>query len=131
MIQVGSILKVCDKTGVSLVQCIKVFGPSKKRIAFIGDIILVSVKHINPKKFKDMKLFKKKRFFTGTLHRGLIIRSKTNFRRSNTIFIKFNENSVVLVNKRKVPISNRVYGPVLLELCRKIPSLGCITRYMI
>jgi len=131
MIQVGSILKVCDKTGVSLVKCVKVYGPLKKRIALIGDVILVSVKHINPKKFIKMKLFKRKRFFKGTLHRGLIVRSKINFKRSNNVFIKFSENAVILVNKRTVPISNRVYGPILLELCRKLPSLGCITRNMI
>ena len=45
MIQLGSILKVTDKTGVVLVQCIKILGvSSKKKIAFIGDVILVSVK---------------------------------------------------------------------------------------
>lgn len=131
MIQVGTILKVCDKTGVSLVQCIKVLGPYKKRIAYIGDVVLVSVVHINPKKFVNMKLFKRKRFFKGTLHRGLIIRTKTNYMRANKIFIKFNENSVVLVNRKVVPISNRVYGPILVELCRRLPSLGCISRYMI
>jgi len=131
MIQVGSLLKVSDKSGVSIVQCIKVIGSYKKRIGYIGDIILISIKHINPKKFKKMKLFKRKRFFKGTIHRGLIIRSKINFKRSNGIFIKFNENSIVLVNKKIVPISNRVYGPILIELCRKLPSLGCVTRYMI
>jgi len=131
MIQVGTILKVCDKSGVSLVQCIKVIGSYKKRIGYIGDIILVSVKHINPKKFVKMKLFKRKRFFKGTIHRGLIVRSKINYKRSNGIFIKFNENSIVLVNKKIVPISNRVYGPILIELCRRFASLGCVTRYMI
>jgi hypothetical protein len=30
-----------------------------------------------------------------------------------------------------VPVSNRVYGPVLTELARKWPSLGCVVRYMI
>jgi large subunit ribosomal protein L14 len=131
MVQVGTILKVCDKTGVVLVQCIKVLGSAKKRIAYIGDVILVSVKRINPKKFHKVKLFKKKKFFKGTMHRALIIRSKTNFRRGPGIYIRFNENSVVLVNKRIVPISNRVYGPVLRELCMRLPSLGCVTRYMI
>jgi len=131
MIQVGTILKVTDKTGVSLVRCIKVLGPYKKKIAYLGDVILVSVKHINPKKFKNMKLFKRKRFLKGTIHRGLIIRTKINYKRSNGVFIRFNENSVVLVNKKSVPISNRVYGPVLIELCRKLPSLGCVCRYMI
>jgi large subunit ribosomal protein L14 len=131
MIQVGTILKVCDKTGVSSVQCIKVLGPYKKRIAFIGDVIIVSVLHINSKKFQNMKLFKRKRFLKGTLHRGLIVRTLVNYKRTNQIFLRFNENSVVLVNKKVVPISNRVYGPILIELCRKLPSLGCITRFMI
>lgn len=131
MIQVGTILKVCDKTGVSTVQCIKVLGPYKKRIAYIGDVIIVSVIHINSKKFQNMKLFKRKRFLKGTLHRGLIVRTLCNFKRTSQIFLRFNENSVVLVNKKVVPISNRVYGPILIELCRKLPSLGCITRFMI
>jgi large subunit ribosomal protein L14 len=119
MIQVGTILKVCDKTGVSLVKCIKVLGPYKKRIAYIGDVILVSVVHINPKKFQNMKLFKRKRFFKGTLHRALVLRTKINYKRANGIYIKFDENSVALVNRKVVPISNRIYGPVLMELCRK------------
>jgi len=43
MIQLGSIIKVTDKTCVVLAQCIKIPGPKKKKIAYIGDIILVSV----------------------------------------------------------------------------------------
>lgn len=131
MIQVGSILKVCDKTGVVLVQCIKVLGSSKKRIAKIGDVVIVSVQHINPRKFKNVKLFRRKKFIKGTIHRGLVIRSKVNYQRMLGVYIKFDENSVVLVNKRFIPISNRVYGPVLRELCMRFPSLGCITRLMI
>lgn len=131
MIQVGTILKVCDKTGVVLARCVKVFGPAKKRIAYIGDVVLVAVKRINPKKFHGVKLFKRKKFFKGTLHRALVVRSKVNFCRHPGIFIRFNENSVVLVNKRIVPISNRVYGPILRELCMRLPSLGCVTRFMI
>jgi large subunit ribosomal protein L14 len=131
MIQVGTIIKICDKSGVNNAQCIKVIGPYKKRIAFIGDIIIISVISINTKKFINMKLFKKKRFLKGTLHRGLIVRTKTLYKRANQILIKFNENSIILINKKKVPISNRIYGPILIELCRELPSLGCITRYMI
>jgi large subunit ribosomal protein L14 len=131
MIQVGTILRVDDKTGVTLAQCIKVLGQSKKRIATIGDMVLVSVQQINSKKFQNMKFFKRKRFFKGTIHRGLIIRTKINFERSKGIFIKFNENSIILVNRKSIPISNRVYSVVLVELCRKLPSLGCVVRYMI
>ncbi len=131
MIQVGTILKVSDKTGVTLAQCIKVLGPAKKRIAVLGEVILVSVQQINPKKFQNMKFFKRKRFFKGTLHRGLIIRTKVNYERSTGIFIKFSENCLILVNRKSIPISNRIYGVVLLELCRRLPSLGCVVRYMI
>jgi large subunit ribosomal protein L14 len=131
MIQSGTILKVSDKTGVVLVQCIKVLGTSKKRLASLGDVILVSVKRINPKRFKNVKLFRRKKFFKGTLHRGLIIRTKVNFERIPGLFIRFNENTVILVNKKNVPISNRIYGPVIRELCMRLPSLGCITRVMI
>ncbi len=131
MIQVASLLKVVDKTGITSVKCIKVLSTIKNRIANIGQVIVVSVHRLNPKKFQKVKLFKKKKFLKGTLHRGLIIRSCVNFKRMSSIFLKFNENSVVLVNKRAVPVSNRVYGPVLRELCMRLPSLGCVTRYMI
>lgn len=131
MIQVSSLLKVVDKTGITSVKCIKVLSTIKNRIACIGDVIVVSVYRLNPKKFHKVKLFKKKKFLKGTLHRGLILRSCVNFKRMSSIFLKFNENSVVLVNKRVVPVSNRVYGPVLRELCMRLPSLGCITRFMI
>lgn len=131
MIQVSSLLKVVDKTGITLVKCIKVLSTVKNRIAYIGDVIVVSVFRLNPKKFQKVKLFKKKKFLKGTLHRGLIIRSCVNFKRMSSIYLKFNENSVILVNKRVVPVSNRVYGPIPRELCMRLPSLGCITRYMI
>jgi len=131
MIQLGTILRVTDKTGVVLVQCIKVLGYAKRRIAYIGDVIVVTVKRINPKKFHKVKLFRKKKFFKGTIHRGLVVRAKTNYCRRAGVFIRFNENAVVLVNRRIVPISNRVFGPILRELCMRFPSLGCTTRYMI
>jgi len=131
MVQVGTILKVCDKSGVNLVRCIKVIGPSKKRIAKLGDVILVSIRQLNPKKFVDMKEHKKKRFKIGAIHRALVVRTKVNYQRAHNVFIKFNENTVVLVNKAVVPITNEVYGPITIELCRKWPSLGCITYHMV
>jgi large subunit ribosomal protein L14 len=130
MIQVSTVLKVVDKTGVTLVRCIKVLNAGKNRISSIGKVIIVAVRRLNPKKFKNVKLFKKKKFFKGTLHRALIIRSRFYFKRMSSIFITFNENSVVIVNRRAVPISNRVYGPVLRELCMQMPSLGCVSRFM-
>jgi large subunit ribosomal protein L14 len=131
MIQDGTIVKVCDKTGVVLGICIKVLGHAKKRIAILGDVIIISVRRINPKKFHKVKLFRRKKFFKGTMHRALVVRTRVNYSRVPGLFICFSENSVVIVNKRIVPVSNRVYGPVIRELCMRLPSLGCITRVMI
>lgn len=130
MIQVGSILKVTDKTGVMFAQCIKVLGSSKSRIAYLGDIVIVTIIRINPRKFVNAKDRWKQRFLRGTIHRGLLIRTKVNFCRTPGIFLKFTENTVVLVTRQGVPVSNKVYGPVLLELCKKWPSLGCVSNYM-
>lgn len=131
MIQQGSILNVNDKTGVILVQCIKVFGSSKKRIAFLGDVILVVIKKVVIRSNLKHSARKRRRFFEGGLSRALLVRTKTNFCRLPGFFIKFNENSVVLVSKKVIPVSKRAYGPILKELCIKTPSLGYISRFII
>jgi len=99
MIQLGTVVKVCDKTGVVLGICIKVLGHARKRIALLGDVIVIAVRKINPKKFHKVKLFRRKKFFKGTLHRALIVRTKINYCRVVGLFIRFNENSVVIVIK--------------------------------
>jgi large subunit ribosomal protein L14 len=131
MIQLGSIVKVTDKTGVILGRCVKVLGSRRNRIAFLGDVVLVSVRKININRFRRLKVRWRKRFALGTLHRALVIRSKVNFCRLPGVFIKFGENAVVLVNKRVVPVSNRIYGPVMREFCMRWPSIGCVTRCLV
>jgi large subunit ribosomal protein L14 len=131
MVQAGSLLKVVDKSGVTLVRCIKVLTSIKSRIAYIGDMLIVSVRRVNPKKLKRVKLLKRKRYYKGTIHRAMLIRSCVMFKRTPSVLIKFNENSVIFVNKKRVPLTNRVYGPILRELCMLAPALGCITRFMI
>jgi len=131
MVQVGTVLRVSDKTGVVLGQCIKVLGSTKKKIAKLGDFLLISVKWINVKRFKFLKARLRKRYYLGTLHRALLVRSKKNFCRFPGIFLKFDENAVVIINKKVVPLSNRVYGPILKEFCMRWPSLGCVTRCVV
>jgi len=131
MIQCGTILRVIDKTSVVLGRCIKVFGSTKKRIANLGDVVLITVRWLNAKKFSLLKPRIRKRFNFGTLHRALVVRTKVNYCRFPGAFIRFDENAVVLVTRKVIPVSNRVYGPILKELCMKWPSLGCVTRCII
>jgi len=83
------------------------------------------------KKFILLKVRLQKKFFKGSIHRGLIIRTKVNYARLSGVYIKFGENTIVLVTKNVVPVSNRIYGPVLREICMRWPSVGCVSNCII
>jgi len=129
MIQQGTVLNVCDKTGVISVRCVKILGLANKRTASYGDIVLVSIIRINNKKMIGDGL-KKLRFAKGTLHRGLIVRTKTKFFRDSGSSLYFDDSAVVLINESFIPLSNRLFGPIMKELCVKYLPLGSIAKYI-
>jgi len=106
MIQMQSILKVADNSGGKKVQCIKVLGGSKKRFATVGDIIKISVKEALP----NAKVQK------GSVYSAVIVRTRKEVARKDGSFIKFNDNSVVILNAAYEPIATRIFGPVAREL---------------
>ena len=119
MIQLRTSLLGTDKTTIVKAYCIKVLKSTKNRIALLGDVVIICVNSVNMKKFIKLKTRFQKRFYVGSMHRGLVIRTKVNYLRINSIFLKFNENSIVIVSKQVVPLSNKVYGPVLREFCMR------------
>ncbi len=131
MIQLKTFLLGTDKTAIVKVYCIKVLKSTKTRIALLGDLIIICVNSVNMKKFIKLKARFQKFFNVGSMHRALVVRTKVNYRRINDIFLKFNENSIVIVSKQVVPLSNKVYGPILREFCMKWPSLGCVSTCII
>ena len=106
MIQVHTRLKVADNSGARSVMCIKVLGGSRRRYAGIGDIIKVSIKDAIP-------LGKVKK---GEVSFALVVRTKSGVRRSDGSLIRFDDNSVVLLNSQMQAIGTRVFGPVTREL---------------
>lgn len=128
MLQLTSYLKVCDRTGIVTGQCIKVLGPRKKLIGKLGDMILVTVKRVNVRRLSFVKVRLQKRFQRGTLHRVLILRTQVNYQRQSYAYIRFNENAAIVVNRRRIPISNRMYGPLIREFSLRWPWLGCVSR---
>ena len=104
-----SVLDVADNSGAKRVMCIKVLGGSHRMFAHIGDVIVVSVKDAIP----NGKIKK------GEVHRALIVRTKVGVRRGDGSMIKFDTNSVVLLNKQGEPLGTRVFGPVTRELRAK------------
>jgi large subunit ribosomal protein L14 len=109
MIQMQSRLRVADNSGAREVQCLKVLGGTKRRSAHIGDIIVVSVKDALP----NSKIKK------GEVAKAVIVRTIQKLRRPDGSYIRFDDNSAVLINAAKEPIGTRIFGPVARELRAK------------
>ena len=109
MIQMQSVLDVADNSGARRVFCVKVLGGSRRRYASIGDIIVVSVKEALP----GARVKKKQ------LHKAVIVRTKKEIGRTDGTYIRFDDNSVVLVDNNREPIGTRIFGPVARELRAK------------
>lgn len=109
MIQMQTRLRVADNSGAREVQCLKVLGGTKRRSASIGDIIVVSVKDALP----NSKIKK------GEVAKAVIVRTIQKLRRPDGSYIRFDDNSAVLINAAKEPIGTRIFGPVARELRAK------------
>ena len=109
MIQTQSVLDVADNSGARKVMCIKVLGGSKRRYATIGDIIVVAVKEAIP----NAKVKK------GDVAKAVIVRTAKEIGRADGSYIRFDNNSAVLVDNQHEPIGTRIFGPVARELRAK------------
>ncbi|MCP4715576.1 MAG: 50S ribosomal protein L14 [Deltaproteobacteria bacterium] len=109
MIQMQSMLVAADNSGAKKLQCIKVLGGSRRRYAHLGDVIVVSVKEAIP----NSKVKK------GTVMKAVIVRLKKETRRTDGSYVRFDENSAVLINPANEPIGTRIFGPVARELRAK------------
>lgn len=131
MIYPGTVLDVVDNTGVLKARCIKVYGGTKENYAKIGDTILVVVVTYTLKRGFLLDKKKKERFLKGKKHRALVIRVKQIYKRNYGVFIRFSDNAIILINKRKLPLSKRVSGPILYELLEKYPVIGILARWLV
>jgi large subunit ribosomal protein L14 len=110
MVQPESMLKVADNSGAKLVKVIRVLGGYRKRYARIGDIITVTVKLAVPR-----GLVKK-----GEVQHAVLVRQKKELRRKDGTYIRFDENAVVLVDRKSKEMKGtRIFGPVARELRAK------------
>lgn len=110
MIQHRSMLKVADNSGAKKLQCIRVLGGYKKRYAMIGDIITCAVKEAVPR-----AAIKK-----GDVIHAVIVRQRKEMRRPDGTYIRFDDNAVVVVDKKSKEMKGtRVFGPIARELRNK------------
>jgi large subunit ribosomal protein L14 len=109
MIQMQTRLQVADNSGARELMCFKVLGGSQRRYASIGDIIVCSVKDALP----NSKVKK------GDVVKAVIVRSRSKLRRPDGTYIRFDDNSAVLVKADNEPVGTRIFGPVARELRAK------------
>lgn len=109
MIQIRSMLDVADNSGARRVQCIKVLGGTRRKYAGIGDVIVVAVKEAIP----ASKIRK------GDVKRAVVVRTKKEVPRLDGSYIRFDDNSAVLITPDKEPVGTRIFGPVARELRAK------------
>jgi large subunit ribosomal protein L14 len=109
MIQMQTRLDVADNSGARSVMCIKVLGGTRRKYASIGDIIVVSVKDASP----NSKVKK------GDIMKAVIVRTRKEINRHDGSYIRFDNNSAVLINPQNEPVGTRIFGPVARELRAK------------
>lgn len=110
MIQEQTMLKSADNTGAKKLKCFKVLGGSRRRYATLGDIVVCAIKEAAPH-----SVAKKSQVVY-----GVVVRQKKEYRRKNGTYIRFDDNAVVIIDKKSgEPIGTRILGPVARELRAK------------
>ena len=109
MIQMQTVLDVADNSGAKKLMCVKVLGGSRRRYATIGDVVVVSIREAMP----NSKVKK------GDVAKAVVVRTSKEIRRADGSYIRFDNNSAVLVNAQGEPVGTRIFGPVARELRAK------------
>ncbi len=109
MIQVYTMLNIADNSGAKTAQCIRVLGGTRRRYARVGDIIVCAVKSAIPN--GNVK--------KGTVVKAVVVRTRKEIGRKDGSYIRFGENSAVIITDDKEPVGTRIFGPVARELREK------------
>lgn len=107
MIHEETKLAVADNSGAKLLKVIRVLGATRRRYAYLGDIIVASVKLADPQ-----GMVKK-----GDVVRAVLVRSRKEAKRPDGSAIRFDDNAAVILQKEsQEPVGTRVFGPIAREV---------------
>lgn len=112
MIQQESRVDVADNSGAKIAYVIRVLGRSSARGKFtrpaasLGDRVVCSVKKALPG--SDIK--------SGTIVKGVVVRTNYPVRRSDGSYVRFDKNAIVLIDDNGNPRGTRIFGAVAREL---------------
>jgi large subunit ribosomal protein L14 len=106
MIQVGTILNAIDNSGAKKVCCIKVMKGFRQRYAFLGDLVMISIKSLRKRRKSTSKTKK------GQVYKALIVRTKVGVKSYSGDKVRFLDNCVILLNKQDKFVGTRVLSPL-------------------
>ena len=106
MVQERAMLDVADNSGAKVVQVIRVIGSTRKRYAYLGDMVKVAVKKAIPGGVAKKS----------DVYDAVVVRTRKEFARPDGSYVRFDDNAAVLLDKDKQPVGTRIFGPVAREL---------------
>ncbi|MCD6246194.1 50S ribosomal protein L14 [candidate division WOR-3 bacterium] len=109
MIMEETRLNVTDNSGIKKAKCIKILGGTRRKYAYVGDIVVIAVQEVLP----DSQIKK------GSIQRAVIVRTKKEFNRKDGSSVRFDDNACVVIDAQKEPKGTRIFGPVARELREK------------
>lgn len=107
MVHEKSKLVAADNSGAKLLEVIRVLGGTKRRYAYLGDVVVAAVKVAEPR-----SAVKK-----SDVVKAVIVRTRKEQKRPDGTAIRFDDNAVVVLQKEaKDVVGTRVFGPVAREV---------------
>jgi large subunit ribosomal protein L14 len=108
MIQHRTMLKVADNSGARVLQVIHIFGGSRRKFGYIGDVLNCVVKEAIPTgQVKESEIVK-----------VVLVRARKEHKRADGSYIRFSDNAGVVIDnaKDKNPRGTRIFGPIAREV---------------
>ncbi len=106
MIQIRSVLKVADNSGVKKLKVIGIPGKAKAKTSSLGDIVTAVAKGADRVSVvKESEIVK-----------AVIVRVRKEKRRIDGSYIRFDDNAAVIIDNSGNPKGTRIFGPVAREL---------------
>jgi len=118
----GSLLKCADNTGardLRLVQVMRYKGRLRRYpSAAIGDKVTVSVRHGSP----DLR---------NKIFQAVVVRQKMPFRRTDGVWIQFEDNAAVIITEEGEMKGSEIRGPVAKEAAERWPRIASASSIII
>lgn len=120
---VGAYVETCDNSGAKIVKLFSVIGhktrKGKKPAAGVGDLVMVAVKRGKPDMRKQVVF-------------AIVVRQKKEYRRTNGMRIKFEDNAVVVLKDEKGNPKGTIFkGPIAKEVADRWPAVAKIASIIV